>query len=78
MESVRGTFREDNRLAKKVSIYLCHRYSGARLKEIGEKFGIGASGVSQLSIRLAGRIKEEGQLKKIVDGIHEGLKYVNV
>ena len=78
MESVRGTFREDSRLAKKVSIYLCHRYSGARLKEIGEKFGIGASGVSQLSIRLAGRIKEDGQLKKIVDGIHEGLKYVNV
>jgi hypothetical protein len=57
---------------------MCHHRSGARLKEIGGKFGIGASGVSQVSIWLASRIKEEGKLKKIIDGIHERLKYVNV
>lgn len=78
LESVRGTFKEDSSLAKKVSIYLCHRYSGARLKEIGEKFGISASGVSQVSRRLAGQIKEDGQLRKVVDGIHKRLKDVNV
>jgi hypothetical protein len=78
IETVRGVFSEDSSIGRKVSIYLCHRYSGARLKEIGERFGIGASGVSQESRRFAKRMVDDEDLKKIVDGLREKLRDVNV
>lgn len=45
-------------LVRNVSIYFCHRYSGARLKEIGELFALSDAAVAQASRRmrvLAGR-----------------------
>lgn len=39
-------------LSRKVSIYICHRYSGARLREIGEHFGLSDVAVSQASRRM--------------------------
>ena len=52
LESVKAEWGEDSPLAQKVSLYLCHRYSGRTLKEIGSHFGIGESAVSQASRRL--------------------------
>ncbi len=40
---------EDAALLKRVQIYLCHKISGQKLKDIGLHFGIGVSGVSQAS-----------------------------
>lgn len=78
IETVRGFLEKESSLAKKLSIYLCHRYSGARLKEIGDRFGIGAAGVSQESRRFAIRIQADGELRKIVDDLRERMKCVNV
>lgn len=78
IETVRGSLGKESSLAKKLSIYLCHRYSGARLKEIGDRFGIGAAGVSQESRRFAIRIQADGELRKIVDDLRERMKCVNV
>lgn len=78
IEKVSGVLENESRLAKKLSIYLCHRYSGARLKEIGERFGIGAAGVSQESRRFALKIDEDGELRKIVNDLRERMKCVNV
>jgi chromosomal replication initiation ATPase DnaA len=54
-------------LLKRVQIYLCHRYSGKKLKEIGDHFGIGVSGVSQASRRVAMQVKGDKKLKKKID-----------
>ena len=78
IETVKGITGQEGRLARKLSIYMCHRYSGARLKEIGELFGIGAAGVSQESRRVAVRIQTESELKKMVDCLREKIKCVNV
>lgn len=78
IETVSGVMEKESRLAKKLSIYLCHRYSGARLKDIGERFGIGAAGVSQESRRFAIKIDEDSELEKIVNDLREKMKYVNV
>ncbi len=40
-------------LLKRVQIYLCHNFSGQKLKDIGLHFGIGVSGVSQASCRVS-------------------------
>ena len=57
-------FREEEKTGKKVSLYLSHRYSGKKLKEIGEYFGISESGVTQASRRLKKKIEEDKKLKK--------------
>jgi len=62
-------FSEDAALLKRVQIYLCHKFSGQKLKDIGYHFGIGLSGVSQASRRVALQIKDDKELKKKIDKI---------
>lgn len=62
-----GVLAGNNRLATKAGIYLSRKYSGARLKEIGERFGIGESGVSQMSRRFAQELERDNGLMKLVD-----------
>ena len=50
------------RLAEKTCIYLSHKYSGAKLKEIGERFGIGQSAVTQASRRFAKQVDNDRAL----------------
>lgn len=49
---VEGEIPEEKFL-RNISIYLCQKYSGAKLKEIGKRFGISDAAVSQTSRRLA-------------------------
>jgi len=51
-------------LTRAVKLYLCHKYSGATLKEIGLRHGLGESAVSQVSRRFASRIEGNAELKK--------------
>lgn len=68
----------EERAADKAIIYLCHKYSGARLKEIGERFGVGESAVSQISKRFGQKINEDGEIKRMIKGLKERLRIVNV
>ncbi|MBK5101234.1 MAG: transposase [Desulfobacteraceae bacterium] len=65
-------------LLKRVQIYLCHRYSGQKLKDIGLHFGIGVSGVSQASRRVALQIKDDKELTKKIDKIISALNLSTV
>ena len=67
IERVSKELSEDTALLKRVQIYLCHKFSGQKLKDIGLHFGIGVSGVSQASRRVALQIKDDKKLKKKVD-----------
>jgi hypothetical protein len=55
---------EDAELLNRVQIYLCHKFSGQKLKDIRLLFGIGVSGVSQASRRVALQIKDDKKLEK--------------
>lgn len=57
------------RISRKAGIYLCHKYSGANLKEIGECFGIGESAVSQASRRFMVEMERDQELRTLVDKI---------
>ncbi len=59
-------FMKEAKTGRKVSLYLSHRHSGMKLKEIGEYFGISESGVTQASRRLGKKIEEDKKLKKKV------------
>jgi REP element-mobilizing transposase RayT len=66
-EEVELAFTKDKVLARNVKMYLSQRYSGKKLKEIGLHFGIGESGVSQASKRVAQKIEKDKKLKKKID-----------
>lgn len=70
--------KEDAALLKRVQIYLCHKFSGQKLKEIGLHFGISVSGVSQASRRVALQIKDDKKLKKKIDKIISDLNLSTV
>ncbi len=57
-------FTKDKVLARNVKMYLCQRYTGKKLKEIGLHFGIGESGVSQTCRRVAQKTEKDKKLKK--------------
>ena len=58
--------------------YLCHNYTGKRLKEIGSYFGISESGVTQASRRLSPAIEKDRKLKKKISKIKTKLHLSNV
>jgi len=60
---------EDAALLKRVQIYLCHKFSRQKLKGTRFHFGIGVSGVSRASRRVALQIKDDKKLKKKIDKI---------
>ena len=62
---------EDKSLARNVKMYLCQRYTGKKLKEIGLYFGIGESGVSQACRRVAQKIEKDKKLKKKIERLEK-------
>ena len=70
-EEVELVFTQDKVLAKNVKIYLCQKYTGERLKDIGLHFGIGESGVSQAGRRMAQKIEKDKKLKKKIAKIEK-------
>ena len=62
-------FTDDTAISRKIAIYLCHRFTGLKLKQIGEYFNIGLSGVSQCSRRIALEINKDARLRKKINKI---------
>jgi REP element-mobilizing transposase RayT len=65
----REIFADDSRLARFAGIYLCHRYSGAKLKEIGDLFLVSYSGVTQASRRFEAAMETDGRLREKIEEI---------
>ena len=63
-DEVETTLGENPALARNVKMYLCQRYTGEKLKHIGTRFGIGESGVSQASRRVADQLRFDKRLKR--------------
>ena len=67
-------FPGEDKLARMAGIYLCWRFSGAKLKEIGDLYGLTESGVNRTCRRLEGRMEKDRELKERVREIGEKLK----
>ncbi len=53
VESARAAFGERKRQAERIAIHLAHLYNGLKLREIGARFGLKDSGVSEASRRVS-------------------------
>lgn len=78
LETTESVLNQDKKLAAKVAIHLCHRYSGAKLKEIGERFEVKESAVSQSSRRFALEQGNDKKLQEIVTDLVKRLNLCNV
>ncbi|MFZ3091770.1 MAG: transposase [Nitrospirota bacterium] len=78
IKEVDSIFRGDAVLSRKAAIYLCHRYSGRTLMEIGDYFNIGESAVSQTSRRFGLVLNRDKGLRKKIEHIRENLRLCNV
>jgi putative transposase len=75
--AVKSVIREED-LVKKLSLYFCHRFSGARLREIGERFGMSDAAVTQASRRMRVACETDEALRKLFDGVEERLNLSSV
>lgn len=78
MEITGRIIKEDEKLSAKVAIYLCHRYSGVKLKEIGSRFGVKESAISQSSKRLSVELGKDKKLQNLVTELGNQLGLCNV
>ena len=69
---------EDEALSRGAKIYLCKKYSGQRLKKIGDSFSIGESGVCQASRRFKEMIHQDRGLEMEVKKIENKLALSSV
>ena len=72
-EAAYGMFGEDKKLARKTALYLCHRYSGRKLNEIGAGFNISESAVSQTSRRFKTMLDNNKELKRKIEKLNQEL-----
>ena len=70
VESVAG---EEQSLVRDIKLYLCRRYTGEKLKDIGRHFGIGESGVSKAYRRILEKIPEDLKLRSKIEEIEKNL-----
>jgi hypothetical protein len=72
-QAVDAVLLAEPKLARQVKLHLCHRFSGLTLTEIGLRFGVGPSGVTQASQRVALRRSKDKSLRKIVNQIKKNI-----
>lgn len=78
LQAAKTAFPENSRQATKAGIYLCHLYSGAKLKEIGKVFQLSESGVTQASKRFGQVVERDIKLKELLKRVSNGLGLSNV
>jgi putative transposase len=73
LKAAKDEIPDDEKLARRASIHLCHKHSGLRLGEIGENFNVRDTAISEASRRFARDLEKDGKLREVVARINERL-----
>jgi hypothetical protein len=65
---------DDGKLARNLKLYFVRKYSGTPLRAIGERHGLGESGVSQACRRIDKRKADDAALKLLLAKIDRAIK----
>jgi hypothetical protein len=66
-ERVESAFPSDEKLARQANLDFCHRYSGRKLQEIGSRFGMELSGVTQVCKRICLKAEKDRETHHFVN-----------
>ncbi len=72
-KAVDSALRSDEKVARQVKLHLCHRYSGRKLREIGSRYGMGLSGVTQASHRIGLKAEKDKKLGNLLKRIEKNI-----
>ncbi|MCM2266109.1 MAG: hypothetical protein NDI73_13055 [Desulfuromonadales bacterium] len=64
---------ENEKLARQVGMYLCHRHSGKKLKELGALFGVGETAIAEARRLLTRKLQADRQLASTVEKVRSKL-----
>lgn len=73
VETVKAVF-VDKRGARSAAMYFCHRFSGRKLREIAELFGVKDAAVTAASRRFEALLENDVQLRERMEKVSESLK----
>lgn len=62
VKAVAAVMGEKEKLARQVGMYLCHKYSGKKLRDIGDHFGVGETAIAEARRLLTIKIEKDQQL----------------
>ena len=74
LSAVKSVIDGDEKLARQAGMYLCHRYSGEKLRAIGELFNVRESAISEASRLFPGKMEKDEKLGKAIERIKGELK----
>jgi chromosomal replication initiation ATPase DnaA len=61
-------------MSRQVGMYLCHKYSGKKLREIGNLFGVGETAIAEARRLLSRKLAQDKKLCKQVEKVKAILK----
>jgi chromosomal replication initiation ATPase DnaA len=68
-DAVESAFLKDSAFARNLKIYLCHPYTGEKLKSIGKYFGLSESAVFHDSKQAKVQVENDKKLKIVINAI---------
>ncbi len=72
--AVTSVMGHNKKLARQVSMYLCHKYSGKKLREIGKLFGVGETAIAEARRLFSRKLEQDKQLCSEVEKVKALLK----
>ena len=74
MNAVTEVLGDQPKVARQASLYLCHRYSGEKLRAIGNVFDVRESAVSEASRLFSVKLHKDEELAEHVAQVRERLQ----
>ena len=74
LKAVAAIMGENKKLSRQVGMYLSHKYSGKKLREIGELFGVGETAIAEARRLLSRKMETDKQLCGEVEKVKGVLK----
>ncbi len=68
------SFGKDAKPARDLKMFLCHKYTAIKLRELGSHFGISESGVCQAGRRVSLRLEKDRKLRNTVEKIEKRIR----
>lgn len=74
LKAVAAVIGENEKLARQVGMYLCHKYSGKKLREIGKLFSVGETAIAEARRLLSRKMEQDKKLSEEVEKVKAILK----
>jgi len=73
LKAVTAIMMGNEKLARQVGMYLCHKYSSKKLREIGNMFGVGETAIAEARRLLSRKLEQDKQLREEVEKVKAAL-----